>query len=241
MNWLDAPTGVVYCFGVNFHWQKWIRNWAMAGVVVVAGCGRPEPVEPVEPAAKPVAVVEVALAGAPQSQAGLKLVDDQGLANGLIALAAQTNLTAGVPAQLVAGFFDSLAAGESLVTDGNGRVAVAQLRPQHWVIARAAEQLWVVPAHAVRDWKLRLDESNAGGQRVAALVRERDAVRVALTDAAQQAFKAGRFAQARSLAELLGDAGLVDAINRDAAAALVAQGQAAFDQSDFGTARQLAE
>ena len=207
-------------------------------ILLAAGCSQ----QSVEETKKSVEVT-VQTANGPVAGAAIKVVDEQGAAKALIALAGRADMNGSIPESQIEPFFQSLqpsAETEVLSTDAAGKGVIQRLRGQQFVVGQSGQNLWLAAASETRDQKLVLGPESMGGKHVLGVLRSQPAVSDALVAAARQACGKGQFDQARSLALASGSSTAAAEITRAEVAGILQQAHQAMQEKNYEAAEKAA-
>jgi len=210
----------------------------MGAVFCVFGCTQ----EKLEEPSKSVEII-LRSADAPATGVPVKVIDETAAANAIIPLASDQALTNGLPESLYGSFFNALVPVRAIgvvKTDREGKVAINQLRSQHFIVAQDGPRLWVAPASAAREWKLPLGPESMGGEHALDLFVAQPAVLQALTTATLDSIRAGKIDQARAIARCAGSPALLTQVDWEETAALLAEAEHALQQNNYDAAETLA-
>ena len=194
---------------------------------------------------EPTRSVEISLQASDTSVAGVpvKVIDELAAARAIVPLASSEDLQAGIPETRYRDFFQALKPVDGMevsATDHSGKAVINRLRAQHFIVACDGQHLWVASASDTRDRKLQLGRENSGGQHALDLLVVQPAVLRALTSATLESLHAGKFDQARGIAQAARSRVLSTEIDRAESAALLAQAGQAVQQKNYDAAARLA-
>ncbi len=173
----------------------------------------------------------------------VKIVDEAAVAKALGTLALHQDLKSTIAESVYSEFFNTLALPKGasvLKTKRDGRVLVKQVGLPHFVVAQEGQHLWVADAAEVHDHRLRMGPDTMGGQHALNLLIAQPGVLRELTAATMEMVRQGKIDQARAIARCARSRALMNEIDWEEAAPLLAGAEHALQQKDYDTARQLA-
>jgi DNA-binding beta-propeller fold protein YncE len=189
--------------------------------------------------------VEITLRS-PDGPAGgvpVKIVDEASVAKALGTLAVEQDLKNNISEAAYSEFFNTLTLSKGmsvLKTKKDGRVLVKQVGAPHFVVAQQGPYLWVGDAAEVHDQRLPMGPDSMGGQHALNLLIAQPGVLRELTAATMEMVRQGKIDQARAIARCARSRALMNEIDWEEAAPLLAGAEHALQQKDYATARQLA-
>ncbi len=189
--------------------------------------------------------VEISLRSPDGPAAGVpvKIVDEASIAKALGTLALEQDLKSNISEAAYSEFFNTLTLSKGmsvLKTKQNGRVLVKQVGAPHFVVAQEGQYLWVADAAAVHDQSLPMGPDSMGGQHALNFLIAQPGVLRELTAATMEMVRQGKIDQARAIARCARSRALMNEIDWEEAAPLLAGAEHALKQKDYDTARQLA-
>jgi len=179
----------------------------------------------------------------PAGGVAVKIVDEAAVAKALGTLAVHQDLKNTLSESVYSEFFNTLTLpkGLSVVkTKKDGRVLLKQLGEPYFVVAQEGQHLWVAAAAEVRDHRLPMGPDSMGGQHALNLLIAQPGVLRELTAATMEMVRQGKIDQARAIARCARSRALMNEIDWEEAAPLLAGAEHALQQKDYETARQLA-
>jgi DNA-binding beta-propeller fold protein YncE len=218
--------------------QHFMELVSVSVVLCAFGCAQPK----VEEFGGPVEVTLKSPDG-PGAGVPVKIVDEAAVAKALGTLALNQEITNNLSEAVYADFFDTLTVPHGTIvlkTKLNGRILVKQLGAPYYVVAQHGEHLWVGDAAEVRDHKLPLGPSDMGGKHALDLLIAQPGVLRELTAATMEMVRQGKIDQARAIARCARSRALMNEIDWEEAAPLLAGAEHALKQKDYDNARQLA-
>ena len=174
---------------------------------------------------------------------GRRSFNEASVAKALGTLALQQDLKNSISETVYSDFFNTLTLprGMSVVkTKQDGRLLVKQVGAPHFVVAQEGPHLWVADAAEVHDQKLPMGPADMGGQHALDLLIAQPGVLRELTAATMEMVRQGKIDQARAIARCARSRALMNEIDWEEAAPLLAGAEHALEQKDYDTARQLA-
>ncbi|HVM59693.1 MAG TPA: WD40 repeat domain-containing protein [Verrucomicrobiae bacterium] len=217
------------------HFRRWVF---LVAVLCLFGCAQPK----VDEFGGPVEITLKSPDG-PGAGVPVKIVDEAAVAKALGTLALNQEITNSLSEAAYADFFDTLTGPADAVvakTKANGRLLVKQLGVPHYVVAQQGNRLWVGDAAQVRDHKLPLGPDDMGGKHALDLLVAQPGVLRELTAATMQMVHDGKIDQARAIARCTRSRALMNEIDWEEAAPLLAGAEHALKQKEYDNARQLA-
>jgi len=173
----------------------------------------------------------------------VKIVDEAAVAKALGTLALQQDLKSTMSETVYSEFFNTLTlptGATVLKTKKDGRVLARQLGAPYFVVAQEGEHLWVADAAEIHDQRLPLGPDSMGGQHALNLLIAQPGVLRELTAATMEMVRQGKIDQARAIAKCARSRALLNEINWEEAAPLLAGAEHALKQKDYDGARELA-
>jgi hypothetical protein len=189
--------------------------------------------------------VEITLRSPDGPAAGVpvKIVDEAAVAKALGTLALQQDLKNTISETVYSDFFNTLtlSKGMSVVkTKQDGRILVKHVGAPYYVVAQEGQHLWVADAAEVHDSRLPMGPNSMGGQHALTLLIAQPGVLRELTAATMEMVRQGKIDQARAIARCARSRALMNEIDWEEAAPLLAGAERALKQKDYDTARRLA-
>jgi WD40 repeat protein len=220
---------------MNQHFTKLV---SVSVVLCAFGCAQPK----VEEFGGPVEITLKSPDG-PGVGVPVKIIDEAAVAKALGTLALNQEITNNLPEAVYTDFFDTLTVPNGvsvLKTRINGRVLVKQLGLPYFVVAQQGGRLWVGSAAQVHDHKLPLGPGDMGGKHALDLFIGQPGVLRELTAATMELVHKGKLDQARAIARCARSGALMNEIDWEEAAPLLAGAEQALKQKNYDNARQLA-
>ncbi len=221
--------------GMSPHTTKWV---SLCVALCAFGCVQ----QKVEEFSGPV---EITLRS-PDGPAGgvpVKIVDEASVAKALGTLAVEQDLKSNISEAAYSEFFNTLTLSKGmsmLKTKTDGRVLVKHVGAPHFVVAQQGPYLWVADAAEVHDQRLPMGPDTMGGQHALNLLIAQPGVLRELTAATMEMVRAGKIDQARAIARCARSRALMNEIDWEEAAPLLAGAERALKHKDYDNARQLA-
>ncbi|MGO9246198.1 MAG: hypothetical protein ACLPT4_03375 [Verrucomicrobiia bacterium] len=220
---------------MSLHTTKWV---SLCVALCAFGCVQ----QKVEEFSGPV---EITLRS-PDGPAGgvpVKIVDEASVAKALGTLALEQDLKSNISEAAYSEFFNTLTLPKGmsvLKTKKDGRVLVKQVGAPHFVVAQQGPYLWVGDAAEVHDQRLPMGPDSMGGQHALNLLIAQPGVLRELTAATMEMVRQGKIDQARAIARCARSRALMNEIDWEEAAPLLAGAEQALKQKDYDGARELA-
>ena len=202
------------------------------------GCAQPK----VEESGGPVEVTLQSPDG-PGAGVPVKIVDEASVARALGTLALNQQITNTLSESAYADFFNTLAIPAGTVvkkTKVDGRILVKELGVPHYVVAQQGDRLWVGDAAQVRNHRLPLGPEDMGGKHALDLLIAQPGILRELTAATMQLVRDDKIDQARAIARCARSRALMNEIDWEEAAPLLAGAEHALKDKQYDNARQLA-
>ncbi len=226
---------LLYIMAMSLHTTKWV---SLCVALCAFGCVQ----QKVEEFSGPV---EITLRS-PDGPAGgvpVKIVDEASVAKALGTLALEQDLKSNISEAAYSEFFNTLTLPKGmsvLKTKKDGRVLVKQVGAPHFVVAQQGPYLWVGDAAEVHDQRLPMGPDSMGGQHALNLLIAQPGVLRELTAATMEMVRQGKIDQARAIARCARSRALMNEIDWEEAAPLLAGAEQALKQKDYDGARELA-
>jgi DNA-binding beta-propeller fold protein YncE len=211
-------------------------SWCV--VLCVFGCAQ----QKVEELGGPVEITLRSTDG-PAAGVPVKIVDEIAVAKALGTLALQQDLKSNMSETVYSDFFNTLtpSKGMSIVkTKQDGRVLVKQVGAPYYVVAQDGPNLWVANAAEIHDQRLPMGPDSMGGQHALNLLIAQPGILRELTAATMEMVREGKIEQARAIARCARSRALMNEIDWEEAAPLLAGAEQALKHKDYDTARQMA-
>jgi hypothetical protein len=189
--------------------------------------------------------VEISLRSTDGPAAGVpvKIVDEAAIAKALGTLALEQDLKNTISEAAYSDFFNTLTLPKGatvLKTKKDGRVLANRVGAPYYVVAQDGPHLWVADAAEIHDQRLPLGPDSMGGQHALTLLIAQPGVLRELTAATMEMVRQGKIDQARAIAKCARSRALMNEIDWEEAAPLLAGAEHALKQKDYATARRLA-
>lgn len=211
---------------------------SLCAALAVFGCAQ----QKVEEFGGPVEITLRSTDG-PAAGVPVKIVDEAAVAKALGTLALEQDLKNTISEAAYSEFFNTLTPPNGMIvlkTKKDGHVLVKQVGAPYFVVAQDGPHLWVGDASEIRDQRLPLGPDSMGGQHALNLLISQPGVLRELTAATMEMVRQGKIDQARAIAKCARSRALMNEIDWEEAAPLLAGAEKALKQKDYDGARELA-